>query len=247
MRHVHRRPRRGGQRGLTLLEVLVSVGILVLIGTLVYGALDGMSKSKTAIGSMNERYQQGRGTLSRISRELESAFLSLHDPLVASQATRTTAFIGHHESPIDRLDFTSFSHRRVGRDTHESDQNELGYFGSRDPDDGSLDLARREDKHIDLEPDRGGVVNVVAEDVKSFSLAYLEPLTGEWVDDWDSTQAAGQFMRLPLQVHVVLVLDGGPSKEPITLSTKVPLAMQSPIAFASLNALPTSTATGKKP
>lgn len=247
MKRPCQRPHRGGQRGLTLLEVLVSVGILAVVASLVYGALDGMSKSKTVIGAMDERYQQGRGTISRLSRELESAFLSLHDPLVASQATRITAFVGRRESPIDRLDFTSFSHRRVGRDAHESDQNELGYFGSRDPDDGGLDLARREDKHIDLEPDRGGVVNVVAEDVKSLSLAYLDPLTGEWVEDWDSTQAAGQFLRLPLQVHIVLVLEGGPSKEPITLATKVPVAMQSPIAFASLNALPTATSTGKKP
>lgn len=238
--------RRAGERGLTLLEVLVSIGILAMVATLVYGALDGMSKSKTTIGKMNERYQQGRSAVSRLSRELQSAFLSVHEPLVASQSTRLTAFIGHRESPIDRLDFTSFSHRRFGRDSHESDQNELGYFGSRDPDDGGLDLARREDKYIDLEPDRGGVVAVVAEDVKSLSLAYLDPLTGEWVEDWDSTQAAGQFMRLPLQVQIILVLDGGPSPEPITFSTKVPIAMQAPIAFASLNAAATATSTVKK-
>ena len=241
-----RRLSRACQRGLTLLEVIVSVGILALVATLVYGALDGMSKSKTALAQMNERYQHGRSALSRISREVTSAFLSTHEPLVAAQSTRVTVFIGTRESPIDRLDFTSFSHRRFGRDTHESDQNELSYFASRGPEGGKVDLARREDKYIDLEPTRGGIVNVVAEDVDSFELAYLEPLTGEWLDSWDSTQPAGQFMRLPLQVHIILSLKGGPGGRPVVFSTKVPIAMQSPISFASLNPTqPTSTTTSR--
>src|SRR5262249_9608375 len=136
--------RRAAERGLTLLEVLVSVAILALIGTLIYGAFDGMSRSRQGLARINDRYHQGRGALARMSRKLESAFISAHQPPLISQAVRTTAFIGHDSSTMDRIDFTSFSHRRLGRDVHESDQNELSYFTSKDPDHDKTDLVRRE-------------------------------------------------------------------------------------------------------
>ncbi|WP_437306759.1 type II secretion system protein GspJ [Sorangium sp. So ce388] len=226
-----RRATRRGARGLTLLEVLVSVAILALIGTLIYGAFDGMSRSRAGISRISDRYHQGRAAIARISRELQEAFLSRHQPADKNIVVRLTAFAGQDSSPADRIDFTAFAHRRLLRNAHESDQCEIGYFGSRDPERDRLDLVRREAKTIDTEPTRGGVVNVLAEDIESFNIQYLDPLTGEWVDSWDSTQPAAQLDRLPSQVWVTLVLNGGPGGEPIKFETKVPIPMQVPIAF----------------
>lgn len=227
--------RRARLRGVTLLEVLVSLSILAVISTLIYGAFDGMSRTQKGLGRMNERYHQGRSALSRFSREIQSAFLTMHHPfgsnLNPGLMTRRTVFIGTDTRPTDRIDFTSFSHRRLKADAHESDQNEISYFDSRDPEKDKLDLVRREDKTIDLEPEKGGVVNVVAEDIESFELQYFDPITREWADSWDSTQPAGQLERLPLYVRAVLVLKGGPGDRPITLQTKVPLGMQTPLMF----------------
>ncbi|XYH98063.1 type II secretion system protein GspJ [Sorangium sp. So ce1128] len=223
------RRRRAG--GLTLLEVLVSVAILALIGTLIYGAFDGMSRSRAGISRISDRYHQGRAAIARISRELQEAFLSRHQPADKNIVVRLTAFAGQDSSPADRVDFTAFAHRRLLRNAHESDQCEIGYFGSRDPERDRLDLVRREAKTIDTEPARGGVVNVLAEDIESFNIQYLDPITGEWVDSWDSTQPAAQLDRLPSQVWVTLVLNGGPGGEPIKFETKVPIPMQVPIAF----------------
>ncbi|AUX38468.1 MULTISPECIES: type II secretion system protein GspJ [Sorangium] len=226
-----RRRRRSG--GVTLLEVLVSVAILAIIGTLIYGAFDGMSRSRAGISRISDRYHQGRAAIARISRELQAAFLSRHQPADKNIVVRLTAFTGEDSSPADRVDFTAFAHRRLLRNAHESDQCEIGYFGSRDPERDKLDLVRREAKFIDLEPTRGGVVNVLAEDIESFNVRYLDPLTGEWVDSWNSTQPAAQFERLPSQVWVTLVLNGGPGGAPIKFETKVPIAMQVPIAFGN--------------
>ena len=224
--------RRARARGLTLLEVLVSIGILALIATLIYGAFDGMAKSRVGLTRLDERYQQGRSSLARMSRELESAFLSMHQPNQVSQQIRITAFIGKNQGSSDRVDFTSFSHRRLGRDLHESDQNELSFFLARDPDrSDKYDLVRREQKEIDLEPTKGGVVNVICEDVAELDFSYLDAITGEWTETWDSTQAAGQFQRLPLQVKIRMVLRGGVGDRPIKLETRVPIAMQSAITF----------------
>jgi general secretion pathway protein J len=220
--------RRSFSRGLTLLEIMVSIAILSMVGMLIYGAFDGMSRSRRGLSRINDRYHQGRAALSRMSRELPAAFLSLHQPPSEAARVRKTAFIGTAE----RVDFTSFSHRRLERDSHESDQNELGYFLSRDPDSNKYDLVRRESKYIDEYPTKGGIVQVLAEDVETFTLEYFEPITGEWVDAWDSTQVSGQPDRLPLAVKVTVVLNGGPGDEPLTLRTKIPIAAQLALDFA---------------
>lgn len=225
---------RARSRGLTLLEVLISIAILALIATLLYGAFDGMTRARNGISQIDERYHQGRTALSRMTRELESAFLSLHQPQVVTQSVRTTVFVGHNQGSNDRIDFTSFSHRALGRNAHESDQNELSYFIARDPDrSDKYDLVRREAKDIDLEPTRGGAVNVLAEDVESLDFMFFDPVLNQWVETWDTTQATGQPNRLPLQVKIRLVLKGAPNGAPIVMQTKVSLPIQNALMFAA--------------
>lgn len=48
-------------------------------------------------------------------------------------------------------------------------------------------------------------MEVLLEDVEDFQLEYLDPVSGEWLDSWDTTQAAtGQPNRLPTQVRILL-------------------------------------------
>lgn len=225
---------RRNSRGLTLLEVIISLSIVALIATLIYGAFDGMAQSKKALSRNNDRYHQGRSALARMAREIQSAFLSLHQPLSPTLLSRKTGFLGHDSGSRDRLDFNSFSHRRLKEGSHESDQNELSYFTGYDPNvSGKLDLLRRESATLDLDFEKGGVVNVLCEDIDSFDVQYLDPVTGEWIDSWDSTQISGQTNRLPLQVKITLVLNGGPGGKQIHLETKTPVAMQAALQFAN--------------
>ena len=182
---------------------------------------------------MDERYREGRAALRRINNEMSAAFLSGHVPINPALSVRTTCFIGTNGSPADRLDFTSFSHVRVTRDSHESDQNELSYFGSPDPAvSGKTDLARREQSVIDLDPRKGGTVNVLVENIDLFDLKYLDPVSGMWQETWDSSQATAQYARLPLQVKVTLVLRDGPAGKNVPFVARIVLAMQSPLTFA---------------
>src|SRR5436309_16125988 len=124
---------RSSNRGLTLLEVMVAVAVLAMVSVLIYGAFDGLSRGKKGLGRLNDRYHEGRATLERIAMEVSTAFLSQHQPIAIQQLRRKTIFSGTNGTPADRLDFTSFSHRRLVKNAHESDQNELSYFGSPDP------------------------------------------------------------------------------------------------------------------
>ena len=105
---------------------------------------------------------------------------------------------------FDRLDYTTFAHRRINAESHESDQAEIGYFVVRDPDvDDKMDLVRREESPIDrimmniMDVKRGGVILILAENIDHFDLKYLDPLTGQWVETWDSTELDGAAQSRP--------------------------------------------------
>ena len=58
-------------------EALVLAGGL---GAMLVALGWGMQRARNAIGQSSDRYHQGRGAISRISRELQSAYVSLHLP-----------------------------------------------------------------------------------------------------------------------------------------------------------------------
>jgi general secretion pathway protein J len=224
--------RRRSQRGMTLLEVLVSLGVLAMISLLIYGAFDSLSRGRKGEALRVDRARQGRDAMDRITHEMQGAFLSLHNPQNLSLVTRQTAFIATNSSTFDRIDFATFAHRRVEREAKESDQAEVGYFVVRDPDhDDKMDLVRREQAPPDYEPKKGGVVNILAEDVELFDIRFLDPLSSQWVESWDTTQLTGQLNRLPLEVKVTLVLKPVKNSPPFRFVTKFVLPMQQPLSF----------------
>ena len=226
--------------GFTMVELLIAISVLAMVSTLIFGAFSGMKASKEGLQRINDRYREGRLAMGRIARELQSAYISLHAPIDQSILVQQTAFIGSSGTPADRLDFNTFCNRRLDRHSHVSDQAEVSYFGSEDPERSAVvDLARRVSTRLDLEPDRGGVVQVLATDIDLFDLEYLDPLTGMWTEEWDTTQAIGQPGRLPLQVRILLVLNGGErsaqdrARKPLRFIAKVPIHIQRALTFAT--------------
>jgi general secretion pathway protein J len=139
-----------------------------------------------------------------------------------------TALIATDSGRGSRIDFNSFSHQRLYRDAHESDQNELSYYIDDDPDDkGKRALLRREQRRPDDDPQKGGQVQVLIHDVLKFELSYLDPQTGEWLTTWDTSQAAMQPNRLPSQVRIKVTVPAlrgtGPSQ---TFGTRATLPLQ---------------------
>jgi general secretion pathway protein J len=224
--------RRASSRGMTLLEIIVAISILAMVALLIFGAFDGLNKGKKGEALRSERARQGRSAVLRMARELQSAFLSLHQPLNMALNTRVTVFSAQPSGTFDRVDFAAFAHRRLEKDAKESDQAEIGYFVVADPNKSDkFDLVRREQTPIDLEPTRGGVVNVLAEDVEELHFKYLDPMNSQWTDRWDTTQVSGQPGRLPLFVRITLKMKKVPGANEYEFTTKAQIPIQAPLMF----------------
>jgi len=224
---------------MTLVEVVIAMAIMAFIAIGMYSAIDSMRRSRLGVERITDRYREGRLAMGHMTRELASAYLSEHKPIDQSLWVKHTLFKGENGSPASRLDFNSFSNRRLTEGSRESDQLELSYFGGEDPDrDHVMDLLRRSSPVLDDRPERGGRVDVLATDIDLFDLSYLDPLTARWVDEWDSTSVVGERGRLPRQVKIVLVLNGGErdatsdSRKKIRFITKVSPMIRDPLTFA---------------
>lgn len=216
-----------GQAGITLMEAMIAITILTMVMTLVWGGFSQTARNKARVEADLGRMQEVRISLDRMMRELSQAYISAQvNPNEALSTTRS-AFVGVDHGERDRVDFTSFSHRRLRRDAHESDQCELSYFVAQDPENsGQRVLARREQNRIDDDPRHGGHVQILAHDVVGLELEYLDPISGEWLRSWDTTQAAQQPNRLPSQVRIALTMrDPRHSGRTLTYGTRAEIRL----------------------
>jgi general secretion pathway protein J len=220
--------RSARRQGITLIEVMVAVAIIAIVSSLMYTGFVQTAANKKRIESEIERYHEVRQGLERIARELSMAYMSIHvNPNPSLQPVKT-GFVGKDASGGSRVNFTSFSHHRLYRDAHESDQNELSYFLADHPDDASREvLVRREQRRIDDDFEQGGQAQILIDDVLEFELSYLDPESGEFSSLWDSTQPAMQYNRLPTQVLIKVTVPNVRGKGPNqTFGTRAVLRMQ---------------------
>jgi general secretion pathway protein J len=215
--------------GFTLIEVMVAMAIISIVATLIYSGFSQTSQNKRRVEAELDRYHEIRMGLERMTRELSMAFVSANiNTQNPGLIVVRTCFVGKDSGKGSRIDFTSFSHQRLYRDAHESDQNELSYYMGDDPDNsGKAAIIRREQRRIDDDPLQGGQAQVLIHNVEKFELGYLEPLTFQWLTTWDTVQATMQPNRLPMQVRIKItipnVLGKGRSQ---TFVTRTYLPMQ---------------------
>jgi len=226
-------------RGFTLVELVVAVTVLSFITLLLYGAFSSMKSSRDGLARIQDRYREGRVAMARVARDLSSSYISQHIPISPALVVQKTAFVGKVGIPAHRVDFNAFSNVQRDRSAHVSDQIEVSYFASDDPDrPGTYDLVRRTSEYPDEEPGKGGRVEVLATDIDLFELEYLDPTTGLWTETWDTTQATGQTNRMPLQVRIRLVLKQGSrttsdrGRGTLKFETTVAIPLQQPLSFA---------------
>ena len=225
------------KRGFTLLEIMLAVSVLALVGTMVYGGFSQTALNKARVEEDVDHSRIIHMALERMVRELTMAFVSTHVNPSPDLRVVETAFIGKDNGRDDRIDFTSFSHRRLYRDARESDQNEISYFVTEHPDDPDVQvLARREQNRIDDDPRRGGKSQILVENVEEFDIEYFDPLLSDWVQSWDTEDVLAQPNRLPTQVRILLAItDTRRRGEAQAFGTRVVIPLTYALNHASYN------------
>ena len=199
------RGRHRKARGMTLLEIMISLAVLSMMVVSVYSSFSGTLRGMEAAEEIQLRHSIVRNGIARMTSEISMAYLSFNRPL--DDQRHYTFFEGRDSFEKDDLSFSAFAHMRVRRDSNESDQSIIQYFLQQDPKDASrTHLYRRESRR--LTGDRPEDMHqffpayVLIEDVKAFDVKYWDNRRIEWVDEWATMRLDMQPDRLPQRVKI---------------------------------------------
>ncbi len=170
---------RSKEQGLTLVEVMLSLTIMAMVMSTVYGSFRVAGHSLQGLSVRNELYRSTHALLDEIGRELISAYLSSYGLPLNGRAI-TYFFVEDKESyemPQDDLFFTTYAHASSMNATGESGQSEVCYTVRYSTKRDELVLLKKEDTTLDEETCRD-----------------------ETLDDWD--QAFGErLMPVATGIH----------------------------------------------
>ncbi len=203
--------------GFTLLEVMMALVITGLVLTMVYSSFSAVMETRERVTAATDTNMTARLVLSRMAREIESAFI-VQRAQDSPPESRYTHFEGGQDEidglAADRISFTTFAHTKRGVDADESDQGIISYEGGLFPsDDGGEDtlaLIRREWRRVAPAGETQTYKPVplpIAEGIEGFRLRFLEE-GGDWVTEWNSTDLR-TLDTLPAAVEITLSLADG--------------------------------------
>ncbi len=214
--------REFGAAGFTLVEVMVTLGLMGMVFALVYGSLWSTVGGLQRMERRGDREQAVRILLEMIDRELRSTLWVNDDPRLTFVGENAVTDEGW---PADRLTWVHASHLKLHPELPESDVAEVTYRLDAAGESAYV-LVKREDATPDGDPMSGGIDYLLSDQVVGIDFHYYGP-TG-WVDEWNSTQSN----TLPRVVQISLFLPpeeeetaDGEKAEPIEIRSIVEIPM----------------------
>lgn len=219
-------------RGFSLIEVLVAAALLALMGALIISMLSSSINIKNDVEKKSQRYHVIRQALSKMARDISSAFISKQF-LVGTEAL--TQFNGsEHE-----LVFSSFGHVVRKKNAQESDQQTLRFFLGKDERLGSNSLLRTYHPSLDTQGSKA-IKQTLCREIISITFSYFNERKGVFVPVWDTSSTQGEtaertgargvesYTLLPSRVRIKLsaVIDGDRTQD---FYTEAPIWLTMPI------------------
>ncbi|RMH39076.1 MAG: prepilin-type N-terminal cleavage/methylation domain-containing protein [Deltaproteobacteria bacterium] len=218
------------QRGFTVLELLIAMGIVAMMMFIAWSVTAQIAGDKKMVARVADRNRELRVSMARMVRDLSMAYLSQNEATDALEPR--TAFIGKGRRDA-LLRFSSFAHQVLWANAHESEQTMISYFLAPDPRDrNQTNLLRRESRRLS---DEGWDqvphdVDLLVRDVEEVEFEYWDWRENEWRREWDTTAADGQRGRLPTRVRIKITVKGRDGK-PVVYTTQARLMMQERLQF----------------
>ncbi len=202
---------RGSRRGMTLVEVMVAITILLMMAAMIFETLSNSITFNKLLSQRDETTRGARVAMGTIRRALTLAYLT---PNKLAVERYQTVFVGVDDDP-DQLIFATLAHQRLYMNSRECDQAEVSFFAEDAP--GEIGyghvLYMRESGVMDEEPAEDGRILPLAYNVRSFDLKYLDQPSGEWKDEWDTRNTDTPY-RLPRAVQIGLVMIAPDPEDP---------------------------------
>jgi len=202
-------------KGFTLIEVLLSMAILVVLMSVVYGSFSTAGRNVEQAESARDETDLARTLLAKLSDDLTNAYFN---PNMRQVSQNTSASVnltilygkkdesGEGEDKVrrDSLSLTTLTNWRKP-DSKETELVEVGYFFKEKPDGSGYSLYRREKRELsaDAPPLEGGVEYEITDRIEGLQLRYYNGTT--WADEWDTRTRGG----LPKTVELALTFDTG--------------------------------------
>lgn len=210
------------ERGFTLLEILISMAILSVLFTLIYGSFNATYRASEQLEKEADTYRLARLAFYYLSKDLSMIYQAKPTgaPVPAppqGSATAASLFRGEDRTrtvdgtdyPDDSIVFTAVSHGRTMRDAPESDWARVAYHLQ----EGLL-------IHEEALANERVVRNEIGDSVLGFNVRYLDPADRSWATQWDAELKKG----LPAAVEIELILKG-PNKEGRRFKTTIEIPL----------------------
>ncbi len=216
------------RKGLTLVELVVVMVLLLFIGLAVGGLVRSVQMTESSIAKTAEINQTGRVVLQRMVAELSSALplpVPVEDATLllppagtegVTDATATpTVLAFYHEDAIDRvlgldMDTLRFTTARADprrSPTPQADVVEVAYFVDTDPQTPKQGLVRLEGTLPGLLPEDASPLQtpteVLSDRVVSLNFRFYDPETGEWLETWDLTDVLPALVEVRVGIAPV--------------------------------------------
>jgi prepilin-type N-terminal cleavage/methylation domain-containing protein len=217
------------QAGMTLLEILIAMAIMVTMMSLAWRTIANTGDAKRKFEAFEERNHELRMAMGRIAADFEAVYLSGNEDLNATYPR--TMFIAKSGSRFPEIRFSTLGHRVLWADANESEQTVISYLTRSDPERRNVtNLIRREQRRLSNEPPEEvpAEYDILLRDIQSLKLELWNWKTLEWQDTWNTTQADGQRGWLPGRVRITLTIKDQNDKD-YKLTTQARVLMQEPV------------------
>lgn len=226
------------QAGLTLLEIMISIALLMLMMTVAWSTVVSTSDSKKMVEASQQRNHEIRVAMARMVRDLSHAYLSANEnQQVIDQTKRRTIFLGKSGGTVDELRFSSFAHDPMWANADESEQTMISYGSMSDRNDSrKTHLTRRETRRLsDDQLDYKQVpasTDILIRDIQRVKFEYWDWRDKEWQESWNSTAADGERGRLPSRVRITVEIKID-ERRTRKYTTQARLAMEEELRFVA--------------
>jgi general secretion pathway protein J len=183
--------------GFTLVEVLLTLGILATLFVLLLSSFVGAERGLDVLSGRAKMFRQVRIAMDRVASDLSGAFASDNIESTALSC-RTDLFSG---KPASTLAFSAFALPETSGPRPASDLVKVRYFPKVSDDGASIDLYREQ---ADLPLIGNRIPTVESRLAKGLKEFRIELFDGQkWLKEWPP--AGGRKTSLPKAVSVILV------------------------------------------